>query len=143
MMTPPTKSTLTAPPRRTCCPLYGPPLHCTFHRPFVFICLCLLQTPHSCRLPLPLSPLLIPFRRGAHSITLSARISVCPSFSCAFSQRWWREGKKNARGEGEMDRLGDSDKRSNSRPNSPGERGRKTPPPVCPLAPAAPQPPSN
>lgn len=83
------------------CPLPGPPLRSTpLHCPFAFICLCLLQTPHPRRLPLPLSPPLILFRRGAHSITLSARISVCPSFPCASSQRRRRrEGeKKKSRG---------------------------------------------
>lgn len=68
--------------------------------------------------------------RGAHSIILSPYIFLCPSFSLHLSaprqgggtrrekeREWVREGEGE---EGEMDRLGDSDKRSIPRPNSPG-----------------------
>lgn len=84
----------------------------------------------------PSSSSLILFMKGAHSIILSPYIFVCPSFSPHLSAPRGREGGRERRSrEGEMDRLGDGDKRSISRPNS---RGRRPPSPLAPLLQAPP-----
>lgn len=80
----------------------------------------------------PSSSSLILFMKGAHSIILSPYIFVCPSFSPHLSAPRGREGGSRER---EMDRLGDGDKRSISRPNS---RGRRPLPPLAPLLQAPP-----
>lgn len=73
---------------------------------------------------------LILFMRGAHSIILSPYISFCPPFSLYLSAPEQDGGRREERRVwvGEMDRLGDSDKRSISRPSSPGRTTPIDPP---------------
>lgn len=73
---------------------------------------------------------LILFMRGAHSIILSPYISFCPPFSLYLSAPEQDGGRREERRVwvGEMDRLGESDKRSISRPSSPGRTTPIDPP---------------